>query len=155
MISLKQQSLLVPSDTIDKDGKGRLQGRVLKENSDFVKILLARILESPNISVDQEVGLELWRSLQILDLIGLHSTAVDKATRALLLESLRSDNPVASLVGVLLSIRSNRESNDGTTEVIHLISSQIKGLSSDIEFLGGLEKFLSHLPEYLPTSLTD
>lgn len=153
MISLKQQGLLIPSAATDKDGNGRLNGRVLTENSDFVRTLMSLILESN--SVHDGPVVELWRILQILEITGVRSKALDKATRALLLQNLQRDEvPVPSILGVLLSIRRNEEEADGTSEVLHLISSQITGLISDVEFLSGLERFLSQL-EYLPASLTD
>jgi hypothetical protein len=153
MISLKQQGLLIPSVSTDKNGNGRLNGRVLTENSDFVRTLMSLILESN--SVDDGPVVELWRSLQILEITGVRSKALDKATTALLLQNLQRDEvPVPSILGVLLSIRRNEEETDGTSEVLHLISSQITGLLSDVGFLSGLERFLSQL-EYLPALLTD
>ena len=152
MISLKQQGLFIPSVKDNKDGNGRINGRVAKEDSEFVRTLVARLVDSSSGPMDKDAALQLWRDLQILEIIGVHSITLDKATSALLLQTLRDQEvPIPGLIGVLLAVKNDREWSDDSSELLRLISSQIKGLTSDVEFLGGLERFLSQLSRYFRT----
>jgi hypothetical protein len=152
MISLKQQGLLIPSVKNDKDGNGRINGRVVKEDSEFVRTLVARLFDSSSGPMGKDAALQLWCDLKILEIIGVHSIALDKATSTLLFQALQDQGvPTPGLIGVLLAVKNDREWSDDSSELLRLISSQIKGLTSDVEFLGGLEIFLSQLSRYFPT----
>jgi hypothetical protein len=104
----------------------------------------------------KDAALQLWRDLKILEIIGVHSIALDKATSTILFQALQDQGvPIPGLIGVLLAVKNDREWSDDSSELLGLISSQIKGLTSDVEFLGGLERFLSQLSRYFLLGLAD
>jgi hypothetical protein len=142
MVLLKQDSLVTPS-LRQNEGTCRFNGYVVANQCSFIKTLVSKLLDTSHELLD---SLELYRNLQILELLGLHSSEIDKMVNDLLLTALKNDKEYnSSVIGVLLSLHSDSNSMRNFGELVELLSSQMTTYASDIRFLEGLERVLSNL----------
>jgi hypothetical protein len=134
-------SLLIVPTTGNHERKGRINGYVVAKTSSFMKALMARISNQKIRSTAD--SLEMWLNLKVVEILGLGSSELEKLATDLLSQAIKdSDNPNASIIGVLLSIISNQDPPTDLNDLLELISSRFEHLASDIGFLEGLEKVL-------------
>lgn len=148
MITLKQKGVLTPATVKSKDENGRLNGRLIKAQSPFIKTLCVNLSHETAVPADTTQELALWRDLQLLELVGVRSESLGRHLNNLLLAILKTGNPLPSITGLLLSVVAEDESPDSMDQILELLSSQLESLCSAIAFLDGLENFIPKLSRY-------
>jgi hypothetical protein len=156
MVALKEQRLLVPSSTGHDDGNGRINGHVIRKQSEFMETLVFKVSEA-RISDAKDLQLvNLWRELQILDLLGVHQPQLDDKINLLLRHTVKNqgEENCGPVFGLLLSLGSGAvPKKDQDVHAMEIVESfwsrDLHSIVTEIRVLEGLEKLLLKTSRYL------
>jgi hypothetical protein len=157
MVALKAQGLLVASSIRHDDGNGRINGHVIRKQSRFMETLVFKARESRISDAKDSHSFDLWRDLQILDLLGVHQPELDEKINLLLLHTIKNQDEAGCgpVFGLLLSLGSEAVlRGDRDVHAMEIVESlwsreDLNIMVTEIRVLEGLEKLLLKTSRYL------
>ena len=138
LIALEEDSSISSSNRMENR---RLNRYAVRDDSKFVKALTERIMSFTSDIPDNLEPSTLWGYLRIVEVLGLHSSAVENFVDDLLLRMLKTnDRSHPSVIGLMLSTCSANGLCEN--DFLDVLASRMEHLSKDIGFLEGFEKFV-------------
>ena len=145
IIAFDQNSLLTSTASTQKDSAARLNGYAISSQSQFIQTLISKLLQPSPELVNTVFP---WLTLRTLEELNFQSPEIESFIEGLIQSLIHDKIYEPCIIGVLLLIYANGSQFTNVEEIIEILASYPRRLTSDIGVLEGLERLLQRMSRY-------